>query len=289
MILERQARSGLDRLAPQQEVAPEDQPPHTRAGQERRGLLPHLAGSQGRIKNYRHEAAGFLRIPASAANRSEGGKRGPEHSVADRSGELGGQLVRQIEPGQSRSRQDTARAQCSGQAGQDLFNRCVMQRADGHDGVIPGVRQRLVQDVGEDARDIGRYYPPGRIDHGRGAVKGVDDVLEGDTRLVRGGELDPDILRADAQRYYDVYASYGISVFAVRSLSLEEMAQQVPLVRFRRITIITARELAGPGLRLEPTGRNPRHYTVSFENLEQGVKALTSCAHEVVTNPYHDG
>ena len=78
-------------------------------------------------------------------------------------------------------------------------------------------------------------------------------------------------------------------MFAVRGLSLEEMAQQVPLVRFHRMTIITARELAGYGLRLEPTGRNPRHYTVAFDDLEQGVKALTSCAREVVTNPYHDG
>jgi hypothetical protein len=37
----------------------------------------------------------------------------------------------------------------------------------------------------------------------------------------------------------------------VRGLSLEEMAQQVPLVRFHRMTIIIARELAGYGLRLE--------------------------------------
>jgi len=116
-----------------------------------------------------------------------------------------------------------------------------------------------------------------------------DDVLESDTPLVRGGELDPDILRADAQRYHDVYATYGISVFAVRGLSLEEMAPQVPLVRFGRMTIIIARELAGCGLRLEPTGRNPRHYTVGFYDLERGVKALASCACEVVTNPYHDG
>ena len=46
----------------------------------------------------------------------------------------------------------------------------------------------------------------------------------------------------------------------MRGLSLEEMAPQVPLVRFGRMTIIIARELAGCGLRLEPTGRNPRHY-----------------------------
>ena len=35
---------------------------------------------------------GFLRVPASAANGSEDGKCGPEQPVADRCGELGGQL-----------------------------------------------------------------------------------------------------------------------------------------------------------------------------------------------------
>ena len=49
-----------------------------------------------------------------------------------------------------------------------------MQGADGHDGVIPCVRQRLLQQVSEDACDIGRCHPPGLFDHGRGAVKGVD-------------------------------------------------------------------------------------------------------------------
>jgi hypothetical protein len=107
--------------------------------------------------------------------------------------------------------------------------------------------------------------------------------------LVRGGELDPDFLRADAQRYHDVYGTYGISVFAVRSLSLDEMSQQVPLVRFPSVTIILAREFTGRGLRLEPTGRNPCHYTVGFDDLDQGVKALMSSEHRLLTNPYHDG
>jgi hypothetical protein len=49
-----------------------------------------------------------------------------------------------------------------------------MQRADGHDGVIPCVRQRLLQQISEDACDIGRRYPPGLFDHGRRAVQGVD-------------------------------------------------------------------------------------------------------------------
>jgi len=54
--------------------------------------------------------------------------------------------------------------------------------------------------------------------------------------LVRGGELDPDVLSADALRYHSIYGVYGISVFAVRDATLEELAQQVPLVRFERLT-----------------------------------------------------
>jgi hypothetical protein len=79
------------------------------------------------------------------------------------------------------------------------------------------------------------------------------DALAGGTLLVRGGELDPDVIRADARRYHDMYGTYGISVFAVR---------------------------------LEPTGRNPRHYTGGFEDLILGMKALTGCQRQVVTDSY---
>ena len=41
-------------------------------------------------------------------------------------------------------------------------------------------------------------------------------------------------------------------------------------------------------MRLEPTGRNPRHYTVGFDDLEDGVRRLASCPHQVVPNAYHD-
>lgn len=34
--------------------------------------------------------------------------------------------------------------------------------------------------------------------------------------MVRGGDLDPAVLRRDAQRNYEVYGMHGISVFAVR-------------------------------------------------------------------------
>jgi hypothetical protein len=52
------------------------------------------------------------------------------------------------------------------------------------------------------------------------------DVLEdGHVVLVRGGDLDPDILCADAARYHSVYGVYGISVFAARACSGLTVAQ----------------------------------------------------------------
>jgi hypothetical protein len=115
------------------------------------------------------------------------------------------------------------------------------------------------------------------------------DVLEnGDIVLVRGGDLDPDILGADAARYHSVYGVYGISVFAVRDVTVDELAQQVPLVRFDRLSLLKVRDVLAAGMRLEPTGRNPHHFTVSFGDLEDGPQRLASCPHQVMPNVYHE-
>ena len=115
------------------------------------------------------------------------------------------------------------------------------------------------------------------------------DVLEdGEVVLMRGGDLDLDVLRADAARYHGIYGTYGISVFAVRDATLDELAQQAPLIRFSRLTVLRVRDVLAAGMRLEPTGRNPRHYTVGFDNLDDGVRRLARCPHQVVPNAYHD-
>jgi len=61
------------------------------------------------------------------------------------------------------------------------------------------------------------------------------DVLDdGDIVLVRGGDLDPEILRADAARYYGFY---GISVFAVRDVTVDEPVTSHLLLRARSIRV----------------------------------------------------
>jgi len=62
----------------------------------------------------------------------------------------------------------------------------------------------------------------------------------------------------------------------------------VPLVRFDRLSLLTVSDVLAAGMRLEPTGRNPRHYTVGFDDLVDGVQRLVRCPHQVVPNAYHD-
>lgn len=75
---------------------------------------------------------------------------------------------------------------------------------------------------------------------------------------------------------------------AVRDVTVDELAQQVQLVRFDRLSLLKVRDVLAAGMRLEPTGRNPRLYTVSFDDLEDGVQRLVSCPRRVMPNAYHD-
>jgi len=117
----------------------------------------------------------------------------------------------------------------------------------------------------------------------------VGDQLSDDVAVVvRGGTLDRQLLCEDALRNHAIYGTYGISVFAVRDLSLDELSQQSPLIRFEQLTIVTVGALRSAGLRLEATGRNPRHFDIGLDELEDGIGRLVSCEHQTVANPYHE-
>ena len=121
-----------------------------------------------------------------------------------------------------------------------------------------------------------RYLRPGdRLDD--------DDIV-----VVRGGDLVPEALRADADRYHSIYGGYGLSVFATRDVPVDELAQQAPLVRFEVLALVRVGVLRSSGFRLEPTGRNPRHFTVAFDDLEAGIAELPRCEHHSWVNPYHE-
>jgi hypothetical protein len=119
-------------------------------------------------------------------------------------------------------------------------------------------------------------------------VRDGDRLDDDETVVIRGGRLDPALLRADAERYHDIYGQYGISVFAARDATVDELAQEVPLVRFETLTLVRVRALRAAGFRLDPTGRNLRHFTVVFQRLDEGVEALVTCEHLDWVNPYHE-
>lgn len=119
-------------------------------------------------------------------------------------------------------------------------------------------------------------------------VRRGDELRDDETVVVRGGLLEADVLEDDAERYHAVYGTYGISVFAARDITIEELAQDPPLVRFAVLTLVRVGVLRGAGFRLEPTGRNPRQFTVAFDDLDAGVDALVRCEHQRWDNPYHE-
>lgn len=120
-------------------------------------------------------------------------------------------------------------------------------------------------------------------------IRPSDRLGDDDTVVIRGGNLDSAVVRADAERYEAIYGEYGISVFAARDVTVDELAQQVPLVRFEILTLVRVGTLLAAGFRLEPTGRNPRHFTVAFDDLDLGVAALEACEQRSWPNPYHEG
>jgi hypothetical protein len=119
-------------------------------------------------------------------------------------------------------------------------------------------------------------------------VRHGDELRDDHTVVVRGGLLEADVIADDAERYHAMYGTYGISVFAARDVTIEELAQDPPLVRFPVLTLVRVGVLRAAGLCLEPTGRNPRHFTVAFDDLDTGVEALLHCEQQCWDNPYHE-
>ena len=100
--------------------------------------------------------------------------------------------------------------------------------------------------------------------------------------------LSASVLADDAMRNHAVYGVFGISVFAAKGLTVDELAQASPLVRFESLTLMTVGAIRQAGLAIEPTGRNPLHYDVTFRDLAAGIESLLGCSHTVFHNPYFE-
>ena len=119
-------------------------------------------------------------------------------------------------------------------------------------------------------------------------IREGDRLDDDEVVVVRGGPIDIESVCRDAIRYHDVYGGFGISVFAARDITVDELAQRVPLVRFALLTLVRVGALRLAGFRLEATGRDPRHFTVAFDELDAGVASLVRCEQVRWENPYHE-
>lgn len=118
-------------------------------------------------------------------------------------------------------------------------------------------------------------------------VRHGDELSDDTVIVVRGGTLSDDDVLDDALASFEVYGVYALSVFALVGTTLDELAQEPPLVRFEWLTLITAGAVRRTGLRLLPTGRRPLHHSIEFDDLADGMARLQSCEHRTVVNPYH--
>jgi hypothetical protein len=114
-----------------------------------------------------------------------------------------------------------------------------------------------------------------------------NDTLHDDEIVVRGGPLDGGEVIEDALTVFDIYGVYALSVFALQDTTLDELAQQPPLIRYPELTLVRAGAIRAAGLRLVPSGRRRQHFSIEFDELADGLERLRTCERRSEVNPYH--
>lgn len=114
-----------------------------------------------------------------------------------------------------------------------------------------------------------------------------EPALPAATVLIRGDLLDPDMLATSAQRNYEVYGFYGISVFAETEDTRWTDLAASRFARVEWLVLFTAGDLVASGLELWDTGLAP-HFDVVHESLSGLVARMLGTSHRVVQNPHHE-
>ena len=110
----------------------------------------------------------------------------------------------------------------------------------------------------------------------------ADDALV----IVRGGDLDIDLIRSDALAAHARFGEYGISVFgAADEAALDALARD-RLAQFEILVLMTAGAIRRAGLELRPTFRRT-HYTIILADLDRDIPRLMSCEKVQRPNRYH--
>ena len=118
----------------------------------------------------------------------------------------------------------------------------------------------------------------------------IGELIDGVTVLVvRGDELDPEVLADDAFRFperFDEWGRYGISAFYAGSDDDVDALCQSRLVRFETVVVFERTAVEASGVDIVATFRAP-HITLCHADLAKLVALLMNCRHRVLTNPYY--
>jgi hypothetical protein len=109
--------------------------------------------------------------------------------------------------------------------------------------------------------------------------------------VVRGDELDPKILRADAQRFrrrFEEWGRYGVSGFVAVDDGEVDVLCETRLERFSAVVVFRRLDLQAAGVEVVPTFHRP-HVTLAHQDLDALVSALRSCEHRQLENPHYEG
>lgn len=106
------------------------------------------------------------------------------------------------------------------------------------------------------------------------------------TVVIRGDLIDSEVLAESAQRNFDVYGFYGVSVLAETAGSPWTDLAATRFAAVPWLVLFTAGDLQAAGLELWDTGVAP-HYDVVHAELGELVARMLNTGHRVVPNPHH--
>jgi hypothetical protein len=111
-----------------------------------------------------------------------------------------------------------------------------------------------------------------------------------DAVVVIRGEDPTVVLRADARRFrrrFPDWDRYGVSGFVARDAGEVDALCETRLVEWPSVRTFRRSALEAAGIEVVPTFRTP-HVTLAHAELDDLLRRLSDCEHEILENPYHE-